>query len=104
MNSAVKATIDALFVDDNIASDAIYTAEGGTPVLVRVVARRADNITGFGEARLWSETQRFDLRVSEVATPRPGDRLEIGGEAFLIQGEPMRDAERLIWTIDVHPA
>jgi hypothetical protein len=38
------------------------------------------------------------------SNPRPGDRLEIGGEAFLIQGEPMRDAERLIWTIDVHPA
>jgi len=30
--------------------------------------------------------------------------MEIGGEAFLIQGEPVRDAERLIWTIDAHPA
>ncbi len=74
----------------NIASDAIYTAGGGNPVLVRVVERRGDSITGFGEAKLWSETLRFDLRVSEVANPRPGDRLEIGGEAFLIQGEPTR--------------
>ncbi len=104
MSLAVKAIINALFADDNIASDAIYTAGGGSPVLVRVVARRADSITGFGEAKLWSETQRFDLRVSEMASPRPGDRLEISGEAFLIQGEPVRDAERLIWTIDVHPA
>jgi hypothetical protein len=102
--NAFSIGLDALFVDDNIASDAIYTAEGGSPVLVRVVARRADSITGFGEAKLWSETQRFDLRVNEVSSPRPGDRLEIGGEAFLIQGEPVRDAERLIWTIDVHPA
>ncbi len=52
-------------------------------------------ITGFGEAKLWSETQRFDLRASEVASPRPGDRLEIGGEAFLIQGELLRDAVHL---------
>lgn len=96
--------MDALFADDNIAVEAIYTAEGGNPVLVRVVARRADSIIGFGEAKLWSETQRFDLRVSEVANPRPGDRLEISGEAYLIQGEPVRDAERLIWTIDVLPA
>ena len=95
--------MDALFADDNIAMEAIYTAGGGTPVLVRVVARRADSITGFGEAKLWSGSQRFDLRVSEVANPRPGDRLEIGSEAFLIQGEPTRDTERLIWTIDVHP-
>jgi hypothetical protein len=102
--NAIASALNALFADDNIAMDAIYTAGGGTPVLVRVVARRADSITGFGEAKLWSETLRFDLRVSEVATPRPGDRLEIGGEAFLIQGEPVRDAERLIWTIDVHPA
>jgi len=101
---AFSAAMDALFADDNIASDAIYTAGGGSPVLVRVVARRGDGITGFGEAKLWSETQRFDLRVSEVANPRPGDRLESGSEAFLIQGGPVRDAERLIWTIDVHPA
>jgi hypothetical protein len=104
MSLVVKATIDTLFADDNIATDASYTAEGGSPVLVRVVARRADSITGFGEAKLWSETQRFDLRVSEVANPRPGDRLEIGSEAFLIQGEPVRDAERLIWTVDLRPA
>ena len=102
--NAFAIGMDALFADDNIAIEAIYTAGGGNPVLVRVVARRSDNITSFGEAKLWSETQRFDLRVSEIATPRPGDRLEIGGEAFLIQGEPTRDAERLIWTIDVHPA
>ncbi len=102
--NAFAIGMDALFADDNIASDAIYTAKGGNPVLVRVVARRADRITGFGEAKIWSEIQRFDLRVSEVANPRPGDRLEVDGEAFLIQGEPVRDAERLIWTIDVHPA
>ena len=102
--NALSIGMDALFADDNIASDAIYTARGGTPVLVRVVARRADSVTGFGEAKLWSETQRFDLRVSEVANPRPGDRIEIGSEAFLIQGEPMRDGERLVWTIDLHPA
>ena len=95
--------MDALFADSNIGTEAIYTAGGGNPVLVRVVARRGDSITGFGEAKLWSETQHFDLLVSEVATPRPGDRIEIDGEAFLIQGEPIRDAERLIWTIDVHP-
>jgi hypothetical protein len=66
--------------------------------------RRADEITGFGEARLWSETTRVDLRVAEAANPRPGDRIEIDGEGFLIQGEPMRDRERLVWTVDLRPA
>jgi hypothetical protein len=84
--------------------DAVYIADGGAPVLVRVVARRADAITDFGDARLWSESTRIDLRVAEVPAPRPGDRIEIDGEAFLIQGEPARDRERLVWTLDLRPA
>jgi hypothetical protein len=71
---------------------------------VRIIARRADEITGFGEARLWSETTRVDLRVAEVSTPRPGDWIEIDGEAFAVQGEPVRDRERLIWTLELRPA
>ncbi|HBG99823.1 MAG: hypothetical protein JKP98_13255 [Rhodobacteraceae bacterium] len=102
--SVFAAAIDNLFADPNIARDATYVADGGTPVLVRVVTRRADEVTGFGDARLWSETTRVDLRVAEVPAPRPGDRIEIEGEAFLIQGEPMRDRERLVWTVDLRPA
>ena len=71
---------------------------------MRVVARRADAISDFGDARLWSETTRLDLRVADVAEPRPGDRIEIDDDAFLIQGEPVRDRERLVWTVDLRPA
>ncbi|KAA8607554.1 hypothetical protein AL036_10260 [Salipiger aestuarii] len=102
--TAFAAILDALFADPNIGREAVYTAEGGAPVLVRVVSRQADAITDFGDARLWSETTRIDLRVAEVLAPRPGDRLEIDGEAFLIQGEPVRDRERLVWTVDMRPA
>jgi len=102
--SAFAAAVDLLFTDQNIGREAVYTSEGGAPVLVRLVARRADAITDFGDARLWSETTRVDLRVAEVSNPRPGDRLEIDGEAFLIQGEPVRDRERLVWTVDLRPS
>ena len=102
--TAFAAVVDALFADPNIGREAIYTSEGGAPVVVRVVSRQADAITDFGDARLWSETTRIDLRVAEVLAPRPGDRLEIDGEAFLIQGEPVCDRERLVWTVDLRPA
>ena len=82
--SAFAAAVGALFADPNIGRDAVYIADGG--------------------ARLWSETTRVDLRVAEVANPRPGDRIEIDAEAFLIQGEPVRDRERLVWTVDLRPA
>ena len=102
--SAFDAAVGALFADPNIGRDAVYVAAGGAPVLVRVVPRRADAVTDFGDARLWSETTRIDLRVADVPAPRPGDRIEIDGEAFLIQGVPIRDRQRLVWTVDLRPA
>lgn len=102
--TAFAAILDALFADPNIGREAVYTSDGGAPVLVRVVSRQADAISDFGNARLWSETTRVDLRVVEVPAPRPGDRLEIDGDAFLIQGEPVRDRERLVWTVNLRPA
>ena len=102
--SVFATMVDRLFADPSVGRDAVYIAEGGTARIVRIVARRADEITNFGDARLWSESTRVDLRVAEVAQPRPGDRIEIDSEAFLIQGEPVRDRERLIWTLDLRPA
>ena len=102
--TAFAAALDALFADAHLARDVVYTAEGGAPSLVRAILRRPDGVTGFGEARLWSETTRLDVRVAEVPAPRPGDRIEIEGEAYQIQGEPVRDRERLIWTVDLRPA
>ena len=102
--SAFAVAVDMLFADPNLGVEAIYTSDGGTPRLIRVVTRRADDVTSFGGARLWSETTRLDLRVAEVPTPRPGDRIEVDGEGFLIQGEPVRDTERLVWTVDLRPS
>ena len=102
--TALALALDALFADAHLARDVVYTAEGGAPTLVRAILGRPDDVTGFGEARIWSETTRLDLRLAEVSDPRPGDRIEIDGEAFLIQGEPVRDRERLVWTVDLRPA
>jgi hypothetical protein len=44
------------------------------------------------------------VRTSEVADPRPDDHLAVGGDTFVIQGEPeRRDPDRLVWTVDVRP-
>ncbi|OJF92788.1 head-tail joining protein [Pararhizobium antarcticum] len=102
--SAFAAAVGALFADGNIGRDAVYIADGGAPVMVRLIARRSDDVTEFGDARLWSETTRVDLQVAEVPNPHPGDRIEIDTDAFLIQGEPVRDRERLVWTVDLRPA
>ncbi|MGH6918599.1 MAG: head-tail joining protein [Geminicoccaceae bacterium] len=45
------------------------------------------------------------MRASEVPSPRPGDQLTVGGETFVVQGDPeRRDPDRLVWILDVRPA
>ena len=68
---------------------------------MRVIARRPDTIVGFGETRIHAETTTFELRPSEIATPRPDDQLIVAGETFIVQGEPeQKDPERLVWSLD----
>ena len=95
---AVATAVDDCF--RHLGRDAVYTPEGGTPVTVRVIAKRPDEIVGLGETRIHAGTTLLDIRVSEIAEPRPGDRISVDGEHYLVQGEPVRDAERLIWTLE----
>jgi hypothetical protein len=104
MGSVFGTAIDHLFADPNLARDAIYEPADGASFPVRVIARRPDALTDFGDAKLWSATAMFDVGVAEVSNPRPGDRLILDGESFVIQGEPVRDRERLVWTLEVRPA
>ena len=72
---------------------------------MRVIARRPDTIVGFGDTRIHADTATFEVRASDIANPRPDDQLTIGGETFVVQGEPeRRDPDRLVWTLDVRSA
>ncbi len=96
------AAVDTVFARFGV--DAVYTPDGGGAVCVRVITRRPDEIVGFGDTRIHTETALFEVRASEVAEPRPGDRLTVDGTDYVIQGEPeRRDPDRLIWTLDVRP-
>ena len=98
-----QGAVDATFAAFGV--DATYTPAGGEPVSVRVMARRPDTIVGFGDTRIHAETATFEVRASEVASPRPGDQLAVDGETFVIQGEPARrDPDRLVWTLDAQRA
>jgi hypothetical protein len=97
-----QGVVDATFAAFGI--DALYMPAGGDPVPVRVIARRPDTIVGFGETRIHAETATFEVRTSEIASPRPNDQLTVAGDNFVIQGEPeRRDTDRLVWTLDTRP-
>ncbi|MBK8909222.1 MAG: hypothetical protein IPM60_15480 [Rhodospirillales bacterium] len=98
--SALAVGVEALFGDSNLATDAVC-APGGGALDVRVVSRRPDEVVGFGDTRIHTATAVFDVRVSEVSMPVDGDVLEVGGERFVVQGEPVKDQDGLVWTLDV---
>jgi len=102
--SAFAAAMDAIFADANMAADATWTSQGGAPLPVRVIRKAPDEMTSFGAARILSDTTLIDVRVSEMTGPKPGDTIIIGPDTFTIQGEPKRDRERLVWTLELVPA
>ena len=98
------AAIDVLFADLNLGIDAVYRAGGADPGMpVRVILRRPDRISEFGQTRIVAKTLLIDVRVSEVADPAEGDTVEVDGTVYVIQGEPTRDAELQVWTIEARP-
>ncbi len=99
------AATDALFSDPNLAGDAVYRADGADPgIPVRVIVRRPDRIGDFGDTRILAETTVFDVRASDIDAPTAGDTIAVDDSTYVIQGEPIRDAERLVWTIEARRA
>ena len=94
-----------LFANPVMARGAIWFPGGAGPrQSLRVILRAPDTITEFGAARVWSETVIADVRVIEAPTLASGDRIDLDGASYTVQGEPVRDRERLIWTAELVPA
>ncbi len=103
--TAFAAAITRIFDDPNMAIDALWLSGGVPPgATIRAIRKAPDHATTYGGGRVWSETMQVDVMVAAVAAPEAGDRIVIGGETFEVQGEPMRDRERLVWTLDLRPA
>lgn len=101
---AFETALARVFADPNMAVDAQWLAGGAEPALpIRLIRKAPDDVTGFGGGRVWSETLRADVMISQVPEPAPGDRVMIGPDIYEVQGEPIRDRERLIWTLDLRP-
>ena len=99
--NAFATAMNVIFADANMAMDATWFAGGtGTGIAVRVIRKSPDEVTPFGAGRILSETTMLDARIVDMPTPAPGDRIRIGPEDFILQGEPKLDRERLIWTLN----
>ena len=102
--NAFSAAMDSLFQDANLAVDANYTPSGGSVVAVRLIRTAPDKVEALGRP-IHASTVLYSLRISDVAAPADGDRIEIPstGEIRIVQGEPQRDEQNLSWVLDTRP-
>jgi hypothetical protein len=102
--NAFTAAIDVLFANPNFGTDAVWRAGGADPGMpVRVIVRQPDRIGTLGETRIATQTTLVDIRTSDINAPAEGDTIEMDGTVYIIQGEPIRDGERLVWSIEGAP-
>ena len=99
------AAMDRIYANPSMAVAAVWiSATTSEERPIRVIRRAPDRITDFGAGRFVSDTMTVDVRLSDLPDPRPNDLIVIGTSSFTIQGEPVRDRERLIWTLDLRPS
>ena len=103
--SVFATAMDRIFTHASMAAPALWiSAHTSEERPIRIIRRAADRVTDFGAGRFVSDTMVVDVRVADLPAPRPGDLIVIGADSHMIQGEPLRDRERLIWTLDLRPA
>ncbi len=103
--NAFAAAIDRIYANPSMAAAAVWiSANTSEERPIRVIRRAPDRITDFSAGRFVSDTMMVDVRVSDLPDPRPGDLIVIGADSFILQGEPVRDRERLIWSLDLRPS
>lgn len=100
--SAFAAAVDMLFLDPNLAVDAVYRqSASGEGIPIRVIRSAPDQVADFNGGRFISDSIILDVRVSDVSEPRRGDRFEIvGGPVMIAVGDGTRDSERLVWKVE----
>ena len=99
------AAMDRIYANPSMAASAVWiSATTSEERPIRIIRRAPDRITDFGAGRFVSDTTMVDVRVSDLPDPHPGDLIVIGVDSFNIQGEPVRDRERLIWSLDLRPS
>ena len=96
---AIAAT--AMFRDPNIAVDAVYRPGGtGAGVSIRVVFSSPDQLAAFGEGRFVTDTVLIAVCVADAPDLAESDTVEINGTLYTLRGAPIRDADRLVWSVE----
>ena len=105
--TAFDDMIDALFADPNMASDAVWTPDGGAPVTVRIMQAAPVDPIGAFDVKAKAAPLQVQIRMSEAPDLAEGDILAItAATAWWPSGQyeiraPEADRGRLCWTMSL---
>lgn len=100
--SVFNTAMQALFNDRNVAVDAIFTPLTGLAKAVRVITRSPDVYQNIGQSVIETPSLVLEVQVADCPTLNQGDQFSINAIAYVVQGEPRRDSERLVWQADCY--
>ena len=97
----LQGAIDAAFDIQGI--DATYTPVAGSPLAIKVIPSEEDELVDVPgiTSRIQTETNLFDVRVSEVTAPAKNDSLVVSGTSYTVASTIQKDPRKLIWRLDV---
>lgn len=99
--SVFAAAVDAIFDDPNIGFDATFTPAGGVAGPVRAIDHtESADIEAFGLSRR-SDSKVVELRKSEAPTPRKNDSVTIDETVYVINADPERANDGLVWVCEL---
>ena len=94
--------LDAIFNAPG-SLDAVFTPVDGASVPIRVIRSQPDQLQRFAGTQIFSQSDVFEIRGSDVANPVEGDMVQLGDLAFAISMPPIGDVEGLSWTCVTEP-
>ncbi len=99
--TAFAVAARAIFSDRNMAEDAFHRVGGiGAGTITRAIRRASDQVSSFNEGRFVSDTILLDVPTASVPLLAVGDTIEMGASIYEVRADPVRDADRLIWTAE----
>ena len=103
MGLAVESDADlaTFFEASEFGATATYRVQGrGEETTVTVILSQADEIGALERLSTRRVTTTMLIRVSEAPMLAPGDTFDIADDRYEVQGQPVRDLSRAIWTVD----
>lgn len=109
MPDPFAAALDALFNAPGSAAAEFWPGNGEEAYRIRLIRSRGDQTQRFGDGQVIIDGEILDVRISEVPSITPGDRVRIGAiddddvflpvDHLIVTGEPLTDVESMTLTV-----